>query len=126
MDEGTLDVIGMKPLFDIINITRGLYNGSTSIEPQLWNRNQHVLLNSTPPDGLTAAVAYLHSRGSFQYLCSEYLTHSFLVDIGALFSFDIDGDVGVDPDDMTLWFWQPDLGLPSKVMSLLIINNGLT
>lgn len=36
------------------------------------------------------------------------------IDIGALFGFDLDGDIGVDPDKMTLWFWQPELGLPSK------------
>jgi hypothetical protein len=39
----------------------------------------------------------------------------FVVGINALFSFDVDGDSGVDPNAMTLWFSQPDLGLPSKV-----------
>ena len=45
------------------------------------------------------------------------------VGVGALFDFDIEGDVGVDPNDMVLWFSQPRLGLPSKVnlhLSLLI------
>lgn len=37
------------------------------------------------------------------------------VGIGGLFDFDVDGDVGVDPNYMTLWFSQPGLGLPSKV-----------
>ena len=55
-----------------------------------------------PQYGLTAAIAFLHSRG-----------------IGGLFNFEIDGDVGVDPNFMTLWFYQPDLGLPSKVSCLL-------
>lgn len=35
-------------------------------------------------------------------------------DIPALFRFDIDGDIGSDPNALTLWFGQPDLGLPSK------------
>jgi endothelin-converting enzyme len=39
----------------------------------------------------------------------------FVVGINALFSFDVDGDSGVDPNAMTLWFSQPGLGLPSKV-----------
>ncbi|KAG6891339.1 hypothetical protein C0992_008793 [Termitomyces sp. T32_za158] len=34
--------------------------------------------------------------------------------VEALFSFEIEGDVGRDPNDMTLWFNQPSLGLPSK------------
>lgn len=35
-------------------------------------------------------------------------------DIGALFAMEIEGDAVVDPDAMSLWFSQPDLGLPSK------------
>jgi predicted metalloendopeptidase len=35
-------------------------------------------------------------------------------EVPALFDFSIDGDSAVDPDNMTLWFSQPDLGLPSK------------
>jgi endothelin-converting enzyme len=35
-----------------------------------------------------------------------------------LFDFGIEGDVGEDPNNMTLWFSQPDLGLPSKVSTL--------
>jgi endothelin-converting enzyme len=31
-----------------------------------------------------------------------------------LFQFEIDGDIGNDPNAFTLWFGQPDLGLPSK------------
>lgn len=40
--------------------------------------------------------------------------------IEALFSFEIEGDVGRDPNDMTLWFSQPSLGLPSKVCAFEI------
>jgi hypothetical protein len=35
--------------------------------------------------------------------------------VDALFEFYVDGDAGVDPNAMTLWFTQPTLGLPSKV-----------
>lgn len=35
--------------------------------------------------------------------------------VDALFEFFVDGDAGVDPNVMTLWFTQPTLGLPSKV-----------
>ncbi|KAH8829537.1 endothelin-converting enzyme 1 [Flagelloscypha sp. PMI_526] len=34
--------------------------------------------------------------------------------IDALFSFIVEGDAGVDPDQLLLWFYQPSLGLPSK------------
>ncbi|KAF9233936.1 hypothetical protein BU15DRAFT_90170 [Melanogaster broomeanus] len=46
---------------------------------------------------LSNALGYMHSRG-----------------VDALFEFFIDGDAGVDPNAMTLWFTQPTLGLPSK------------
>lgn len=49
-------------------------------------------------EGLTAAVAYLHSRS-----------------IDVLFGFGIDGDAGLDPNLMTLQFSQGGTGLPSKV-----------
>lgn len=39
--------------------------------------------------------------------------------ISAFFSFDIDGDVGVDPNHMVLWFSQSGLSLPSKVGCLV-------
>ncbi len=39
----------------------------------------------------------------------------FPTGVDGLFSIDIDGDVGKDPNLMTLWFSQPSLGLPSKV-----------
>ncbi|KAJ7359285.1 peptidase family M13-domain-containing protein [Mycena albidolilacea] len=48
-------------------------------------------------EGLTAAIAFLHSRG-----------------VDALFSFAIEGDVGVDASFMIPWLYQGKLGLPSK------------
>ncbi|CAG7846629.1 Neprilysin {ECO:0000269/PubMed:15283675, ECO:0000269/PubMed:8168535}; AltName: Full=Atriopeptidase; AltName: Full=Common acute lymphocytic leukemia antigen; Short=CALLA; AltName: Full=Enkephalinase; AltName: Full=Neutral endopeptidase 24.11; Short=NEP; Short=Neutral endopeptidase; AltName: Full=Skin fibroblast elastase; Short=SFE; AltName: CD_antigen=CD10 [Serendipita indica DSM 11827] len=98
--EDKLDKVGMAPLLDTIRVVRGLYNGSTSIDPHFATQQdgtQRSFATEATPKGLTAALAYLHSRG-----------------VGALFGFDIDGDIGVDPDKMTLWFWQPELGLPSK------------
>ncbi|KII88684.1 hypothetical protein PLICRDRAFT_141150 [Plicaturopsis crispa FD-325 SS-3] len=89
LDEELLDARGEAPLVKFVQTVRDLYSGkrTTVDEPELYKSI----------DGLTAAVAFLHSRG-----------------IGALFSIDIEGDVGVDPNFMTLWFSQPEFGLPSK------------
>ncbi len=35
--------------------------------------------------------------------------------VSALFDYSIDGDAGNDPNFMSLWLSQADLGLPSKV-----------
>ena len=43
-----------------------------------------------------------------------------LIGIDALFSFIVEGDVGVDPNHMVLWFNQPELGLPSKVLNSVL------
>ncbi|KAJ4488470.1 hypothetical protein J3R30DRAFT_3654706 [Lentinula aciculospora] len=89
MDESRLDERGHGPLMVIINNIRRMFRGK-----------EVVIKGDTEEDkfkGLTAALAYMHSRG-----------------IGALFSFDIEGDVGVDPNRLVLWFFQPSLGLPSK------------
>ncbi|KAL0063326.1 hypothetical protein AAF712_009821 [Marasmius tenuissimus] len=90
LKEDRLDEIGQKPLLDFLRTLKDLYRGKkTTISSQgSGEKEKH---------GLTAAVAFLHSRG-----------------IGALFGFDIEGDVGVDPNHMILWFNQPELGLPSK------------
>lgn len=66
LNENKLDEIGEKPLLDVVRVVRGLYNGSTSIEPHLMmqqNGVQSPLVQSTST-GLTAALAYLHSRGN--------------------------------------------------------------
>ncbi|PPR08078.1 hypothetical protein CVT24_010539 [Panaeolus cyanescens] len=88
MDEKTLDEIGSTPLLHVVKTIRNLY------------RSEDTDISSASDkrvDGLTAAIAFLHSRG-----------------IGALFAFDVEGDVGVDPNHMVLWFNQPELTLPSK------------
>ncbi|KAL1758319.1 hypothetical protein FB107DRAFT_258860 [Schizophyllum commune] len=86
MDEDHLDEVGLKPLSEFVAKLKYVYNkGSTDARVP----NEKL--------GLTAALALLHSRG-----------------VSALFDFGIDGDVGVDPNHMVLWFSQSGLGLPSK------------
>ncbi|PSR94067.1 hypothetical protein PHLCEN_2v4495 [Hermanssonia centrifuga] len=95
MNEDLLDARGEEPLLHVIRTVRKLYNGkSTTVDLATLEKNSD---KEKERIGLTAAIAYLHSRG-----------------IDGLFSIDIDGDVGEDPNLMTLWFSQPSLGLPSK------------
>jgi endothelin-converting enzyme len=90
MDESHLNEIGHRPLQNIIAKVGDLFEGHSS--PDFGTTAADKRKN-----GLTAALGYLHSRG-----------------VPALFSFEVEGDAGVDPNDMTLWFSQPELGLPSK------------
>jgi endothelin-converting enzyme len=91
MDEKRLDELGEDPLVYFVQTIRDLFRGE-SIEIGIAGDDE-----DEKRKGLTAAISFLHSRG-----------------IDALFSFDVDGDSGVDPNAMTLWFSQPGLGLPSK------------
>ncbi|KAG6886039.1 hypothetical protein C0993_005223 [Termitomyces sp. T159_Od127] len=86
LNEDTLDEIGTIPLLDFVEEIRKKFRGESKYSGNKESSN------------LTAALAFLHSQG-----------------VEALFSFEIEGDVGRDPNDMTLWFGQPSLGLPSKV-----------
>jgi len=91
MDESTLDQLGEGPLKDFVAQVKKLYRGeSTGIADSSGDHKER--------EGLTAALAFLHSRG-----------------IPALFDFGVEGDVAFDPNFMILWFQQPTLGLPSKV-----------
>ncbi|PPQ78520.1 hypothetical protein CVT25_011792 [Psilocybe cyanescens] len=90
MDEDKLDDIGTSPLRHVVDTVRKLYSGNDTDITVAEQGDVNV-------KGLTAALAFLHSRG-----------------IDGLFSFEIEGDVGVDPNHMVLWFNQPGLGLPSK------------
>ncbi|KAF5370302.1 hypothetical protein D9758_006925 [Tetrapyrgos nigripes] len=91
LNETRLDERGQEPLAEFVQTLRKLYRG------------ERLSVSSTPEEQkeegrrLTEALAFLHSRG-----------------IDALFDFRIEGDVGVDPNHMILWFSQPGLGLPSK------------
>ncbi|KAI0727183.1 metalloprotease [Fomitopsis betulina] len=92
MDEDHLNKLGTDPLDEVTNkIRKLLYRETTIVDAEAVKvQEKHIT-------GLTAAIAYLHSRG-----------------VGGLFSAEIEGDVGNDPNFMTLWFSQPELGLPSK------------
>ncbi|KAH9043209.1 Metalloprotease [Lactarius pseudohatsudake] len=90
MDEDTLDQLGEGPLKDFVGHVKKLYRGeSTSVT--------YVNDDDQRREGLTAALAFLHSRG-----------------IPGLFELGVEGDAAVDPNFMILWFQQPRLGLPSK------------
>ncbi|KAI5123330.1 hypothetical protein M0805_001755 [Coniferiporia weirii] len=99
MNEDILNDRAIKPLQDITSEIRNLYNANDwkKVKTEGQNVLDNSQLKSASKHGLTAAISYMHSRG-----------------IEGLFGFDIDGDVGVDPNFMTLWFFQPSLGLPSK------------
>ncbi|KAG6371391.1 Metalloprotease [Boletus reticuloceps] len=86
MDQAKLDYLGQVPLQKFVNNIREIYRGKR-VDVNAFN----------PRQGLSNALGYLHSRG-----------------IDALFEFFVDGDAGVDPNAMTLWFTQSSLGLPSK------------
>ncbi|PCH38139.1 zincin [Wolfiporia cocos MD-104 SS10] len=94
MDEDKLSGPGTEPLLAVTNHIRRLLHGKSTLVEHV---HAHKDKDEVDRQGLTAAVAYLHSRG-----------------IGGLFSVDIEGDVGADPNFMTFWFSQPELGLPSK------------
>ncbi|KAK7449695.1 hypothetical protein VKT23_013168 [Stygiomarasmius scandens] len=89
VNETKLDERGQEPLITLIQTLRKLFRGEKSTVS-----SEHKEQSGRR---LTEALAFLHSRG-----------------IDALFSFGIEGDVGVDPNRMVLWFSQPGLGLPSK------------
>ncbi|KZO95345.1 Metalloprotease [Calocera viscosa TUFC12733] len=96
MDEGTLQERGENPLVSMVEELKILFEGGIG-ENHLSAKDDQRIMKELPPKGLTAALAWLHSKG-----------------VEVLFSFMIDGDAGVDPDAMTVWVSQPDLGLPSK------------
>ncbi|KAH9063412.1 Metalloprotease [Lactarius vividus] len=90
MDEDTLDQLGEGPLKDFVGHVKRLYRGgSTGVT--------YVNDDDRRREGLTAALAFLHSRG-----------------IPGLFELGVEGDAAIDPNFMILWFQQPRLGLPSK------------
>lgn len=89
LNEHALEDRGAVPLLDFVQTIKTLYRGG-----ELQISSATDLGKSTD---LTAALAYLHSRG-----------------INAFFSLDIKGDDGVDPNHMVLWFSQSGLSLPSK------------
>lgn len=111
MNEDLLNERGDEPILEVTKIVRDLFRSDSwisSVETE----------SPMAKNGLTAAVAFLHSRGK-QTQRYSYTVIYISEGIGGLFGFDIDGDVGTDPNNMSLWFSQPSLGLPSKVRRLL-------
>ncbi|KAJ7771710.1 hypothetical protein B0H16DRAFT_1514445 [Mycena metata] len=90
LNENRLDEIGTEPLIHFVRTVQKLFRRE-SLEVTAAKSEEENL------KGLTPAMAFLHSRG-----------------VDALFSFQVDGDVGIDPNYMTLWFDQAPLGLPAK------------
>lgn len=123
MDESTLDQLGEGPLKDFVAQVKKLYRGeSTGIADSSGDDKER--------EGLTAALAFLHSRGDkhLREPVSSYPLTSH-TGIPALFEFGVEGDAAFDPNFMILWFQQPTLGLPSKVctyplIQTLLLNKG--
>ncbi|KAH9951953.1 Metalloprotease [Amylocystis lapponica] len=92
MNEDLLNDLGTEPLAKVTRNVRSLFQGETTIVDDLTARKR-----GEKNTNLTAAISYLHSRG-----------------LKVLFEPQIEGDVGTDPNFMTLWVSQPSLGLPAK------------
>jgi len=65
MNEALLNKLGSKPIFDIVNTVKRLFNESSTIVGAS-HKDQHVFMASNR--GLTAALAYLHSQGVYSQL----------------------------------------------------------
>jgi endothelin-converting enzyme len=123
MDESTLDQLGEGPLKDFVAQVKKLYRGEST---EIANSDG----DDKEREGLTAALAFLHSRGDkhLREPVSSYPLTSH-TGIPALFEFGVEGDAAFDPNFMILWFQQPTLGLPSKVctyppIQTLLLNKG--
>jgi len=90
LDETKLDEIGMTPLLNIVRVVRGLYNGSTNIDPESYvhphaPRKTYVAGSS---EGLTAAISYMHSRGKIlsgvHFICADPFKISELCSVSVL------------------------------------------
>lgn len=90
MDEDLLNKAAHAPLIKFTDAIKGFFRNKKRGGDEVERKRK----------SLTAALAFVHARG-----------------IEGLFDFDIDGDVGEDPNAMTLWFSQPSFGLPSKASS---------
>lgn len=116
MDEDLLDARGQEPLLHIIRTVRKLFSGKTTSIENMPSAKQDDEDKEKQRKGLTAALAYLHSRGRWLFILSLISLWAHMsVGVDGLFDTMIDGDAGDDPNFMTLWFSQPNLGLPSKV-----------
>ena len=114
-----MDKVGATPLLEVVKTIKDLLDGDLKSPiykgpgrkygvPQSPDEEEDEPRKVTT-EGLTAAVAYLHSRS-----------------VDVLFEFGIDGDAGLDPDLMTLQFSQGGTGLPSKVSMFVTSLDGHT
>ncbi|KZV86541.1 zincin [Exidia glandulosa HHB12029] len=102
VDEDTAAELGEEPLAKLVNTLRDIFHGKdvgamSSLPPQEDAVQASFSAGKAGKHPLTAALAYVHSRG-----------------VSALFDIEIEGDAGRDPDEMVPIFSQPGLGLPSK------------
>lgn len=65
VNEDLLDERGDEPVRSMVKVVKGLYGGnSTSISSSFESQSQKPVTSAAKIDtGLTAAIAYLHSRG---------------------------------------------------------------
>ncbi|GJJ12083.1 hypothetical protein Clacol_006324 [Clathrus columnatus] len=97
LDVPRLNTLNNQPLLNVVDTIKKIFNGSSLVIDTLPSSRQRVFETDSRLK-LTATLAYLHSRG-----------------INALFELSFDGDAAVDPNAMTLWFSQTELGLEAKV-----------
>lgn len=107
MDEAKLDYLGQAPLQRFVNNIRTIYRGKST-----------DFVRTIPRSGLSNALGYMHSRGEWGVQYGRFLEFKTSPGVDALFEFYVDGDAGVDPNAMTLWFSQASLGLPAKVTGI--------
>jgi endothelin-converting enzyme len=115
MDESTLDQLGEGPLKDFVAEIKKLYRGDST---GITDGNDE----DKEREGMTAALAFLHSRGDNHLRPVPSYPLTTRTGIPALFEFGVEGDAALDPNSMILWFQQPTLGLPSKVCTYLLIQ----
>ncbi|KAF5386857.1 hypothetical protein D9615_001643 [Tricholomella constricta] len=108
VNEDVLNDIGTTPLLHFVQTLRSIYRGDASDADSADTDDQEKT-------DLTGSLAYLHSQGQiFETLDGLPNSRDPSSGIDALFSFDVEGDIGKDPNNMVLWFSQPSLSLPSK------------
>jgi endothelin-converting enzyme len=71
LDEKTLDTVGEEPLSHFVQIVRKLYRGEST---DISGGPKDDKVKPEKKHGLTAAVAFLHSRGLFILIAACFLT----------------------------------------------------
>lgn len=76
MNEDHLDELGEQPLLDFMKVVRNLYNGKV-LEVHNEAKQKPLTVEETKL-GLTAAIAFLHSRGKQILEATSPSSHHFL------------------------------------------------